>query len=33
MYLLKEKSEVEGVFKQFYHMIHMQFNSKIQIVK
>ena len=31
MHLLKEKSEVAKIFKNFYSMVHTQFNKKIQI--
>lgn len=33
VYLLKEKSEVEHVFKKFYNMILTQFGTKIQILR
>ncbi|CAH9070987.1 unnamed protein product [Cuscuta europaea] len=33
VFLLKEKSEIEEVFKQFYSMIQTQFNTNIKIVR
>ena len=33
MYLLKEKSEVESVFQNFYTMVLTQFQEKIKIVR
>ena len=33
MYLLKEKSDVEGVFKEFYSMIETQFHTPIQVIR
>ena len=33
VFLLKEKSEVETVFKSFYNMVETQFNSKIPMVR
>ncbi len=33
VYLLKEKSEVEHVFKTFYTMVQTQFSEKIQIFR
>lgn len=32
VFLLKEKSEVENVFKRFYHMVQTQFQTQIQMV-
>ena len=32
MYLLKEKSNVGEIFKKFYQKIHIQFQTKIQIL-
>ena len=33
MYLLKEKSDVEGVFKEFYSMIETQFHTRRQVIR
>ena len=33
VFFLKEKSEVETVFKSFYNMVETQFNSKIQMIR
>lgn len=33
VYLLKEKSDVENVFKTFYNMVATQFNTKIQVLR
>ena len=33
VYLLKEKSKVERVFKEFYSMIENQFQTKIQVLR
>jgi transposase InsO family protein len=33
VYLMKDKSEVETVFKQFYEMIKTQFHTQIQILR
>ena len=33
VFLLKEKSEVENVFKKFFSMVQTQFNTRIQMVR
>ena len=33
VFLLKEKSEVENVFRNFYTMVQTQFNTKIKMVR
>jgi len=33
VYLLKEKSEVEGVFKMFHNMVKTQFQASIQVFR
>lgn len=33
VYLLKEKSEVEKVFKEFHKMVQTQFQTNIQVFK
>ena len=33
VYLMREKSEVEGVFKEFYTMIKIQFQTRISILR
>ena len=33
VYLLKEKSEAEHVFKNFYNMVETQFQTKIQVFR
>ena len=33
VYLMREKSEVERIFKEFYRMIENQFQTKISILR
>ena len=33
VYILKEKSDVEGVFIEFYSMIETQLHTKIQVFR